>query len=97
MPLSKAVADQIVSEVEAVLPAQIELIDTDGTVLASSIPGRAGLVHGGAKQMAEKNLKELLVRCDGEYGGALQSIPQICRQLVAHADRMGRLQRKHAL
>ena len=74
MPLSKTVAEQIISDLDAVIPSRINLIDTNGIIVASSDPKRIGRMHAGAKYLMDQHLDELIVHFDGEYSGALQGV-----------------------
>lgn len=74
MPLSKTVAEQIISDLDAVIPTRINLIDTNGVIIASSDPKRIGRMHAGAKYLMDQHLEELIVHFDGEYAGALQGV-----------------------
>ncbi|MCI9455804.1 MAG: hypothetical protein HFE44_02360 [Oscillospiraceae bacterium] len=74
MPLSKTVAEQIISDLDAVIPSRINLIDTNGVIIASSDPKRIGCMHAGAKYLMDQQLEELIVHFDGEYSGALQGV-----------------------
>ena len=74
MLLSAQIAANIVSEVNAVIPLKINIMDDRGIIIASTDKARIGSFHEGAYETIKKQADEITVHYDGEYDGALQGI-----------------------
>lgn len=74
MELSRQIATNIVSEVNAVIPLKINIMNDSGVIIASSNPDRVGSFHDGALQVIQNNQNELVVRYDGEFSGAKKGL-----------------------
>ncbi|TAH74795.1 MAG: hypothetical protein EWM47_01450 [Anaerolineaceae bacterium] len=74
MLLSTHIASNIVQEVNSVIPMKINIMNEKGIIIASSNPSRIGTFHEGAYRIIQKQVDEVTVRYDGEFGGALQGI-----------------------
>lgn len=70
MKLSKHNAEQIVHQINDVLPQRINLMDTHGIIIASTDAKRIGSFHGGADKILRENIPELRIHSDDEYEGA---------------------------
>jgi Sugar diacid utilization regulator len=70
MHISQRRAQNIVDEVSAVLRQQLNFINADGHILASTNPARIGQFHGGAARIVQDALEELVIFSDEEYPGA---------------------------
>lgn len=72
--ISRDMAQSIVEEIEAVINERINIMDSDGIIMASSDESRLGQYHGGAYRVVAEKLSELTVQFDGEYTGSRQGI-----------------------
>lgn len=66
MHLSYLSAQQIVQEISEIVGQHVNMMDSDGIIIASTDPSRVGHVHEGAKRIVEENLAELYVSPDME-------------------------------
>lgn len=74
MKISSATAKEIVNQISEVLGQKINIMDTDGVIIASSTAEREGSIHGGAKKIIEENLKQLIVENDLQYEGSQNGV-----------------------
>lgn len=74
MKLSPQIASNIVSEVNAVIPLKINIMDHRGIIIASTNEARIGTFHEGAYQIIKNQIDEIAVHYDGQYNGSLQGI-----------------------
>lgn len=74
LSISKDMAQSIVEEIEAVINENINIMDSDGIIVASSDESRLGQYHGGAFRVVAEKLSELTVQHDGEYTGSRKGI-----------------------
>ncbi len=74
MKISPATAKEIVNQISEVLDQKVNIIDTDGVIIASSTAEREGSIHGGAKKIIEENLNELIVENDLQYEGSQNGV-----------------------
>lgn len=70
MQLSKRNAEQIIQNINDILPHKINLMDLHGMIIASSDSQRVGKFHGGAARIIRENLNELRIFSDDEYEGS---------------------------
>lgn len=68
MFVSKETAQAIVEEMKAATGHDINLMDDQGVILASTDPKRVGEEHGGAKRLLSQGLQRLVVYDDEEPG-----------------------------
>lgn len=67
MSISKQLASQIVQELEDIVMQQINLMDENAVIIASSTPERVGDTHGGGLYVIQNNLPELVIHTESEY------------------------------
>ena len=70
MQLSKRNAEQIIQNINDILPQKINLMDLRGVIIASTDQQRVGEFHGGAARIIRENLDELRIFSDDEYEGS---------------------------
>lgn len=71
MTLSIKTAKIIVEEISGIIGRQINMMNAEGTIIASTDPARLGTFHAAAKKLIDENLNEITVHSDTEYKGAL--------------------------
>ena len=74
MNLSKQFAMQMVEELSAIISQHINLIDREGTIIASTDKERMGSCHLGAKKLIREGLPILIIESDEEYGGSRKGV-----------------------
>lgn len=74
MILSSTVAKQIVDQLSRVVEQNINVMDVNGIIIASTDPVRVGTVHGGAVRILKEHLEDLIIESDDEYPGAKNGI-----------------------
>ena len=74
MQFPKRSAMNIVQEIGDVIGEKINMMDSEGVIIASTDPARMKTFHAGAKKLVDERLDELVVRYDGEFDGARQGI-----------------------
>ena len=77
MKISKSAATDLIREISSVIDYDINIMNENGVILASTDKERVGQFHEGAHLVIKQNLKELPVYYDEEYAGCRQGI--ICR------------------
>lgn len=68
MFLNEAQAAQILRQMQSLIHRDINLIDTQGVIFASTNPARVGQLHSGALRVIREHLPSLEVREDDESG-----------------------------
>ncbi|MDD3192436.1 MAG: sugar diacid recognition domain-containing protein [Oscillospiraceae bacterium] len=66
MNLSHQSAQQIVREISEIVRQHVNMMDSDGVIIASTDPSRIGHAHEGARRIIEENLSELYISQDME-------------------------------
>jgi carbohydrate diacid regulator len=74
MYLNDNTAKEIIKEISPFIPYDLNLMDGQGLILASTNPGRIGTHHDGAKKLIGSGEKQLIVRWDGEYEGCKEGV-----------------------
>ncbi len=74
MKISKGAATELIREISSVIDYDINIMDENGVILASTDKERVGQFHEGAHLVIRQNLKELPVYYDDEYEGCRQGI-----------------------
>ena len=74
MKISKSAATDLIREISSVIDYDINIMDENGVILASTDKERVGQFHEGAHLVIKQNLKELPVYYDDEYAGCRQGI-----------------------
>ena len=67
-------AQAIVEEIEPVIDESINIMDSDGIIVASTNVSRLGQYHGGAHRVVLERLPELTIEFDGQYPGSLKGV-----------------------
>lgn len=67
-------ARQIVTEIKAIIHYDLNLMDGEGRIIASTDPARAGQLHMGARRVIEERLDVLAVEEDDEASGMRKGI-----------------------
>lgn len=70
MTISVPVAKKIVREISQTIHQDVNLMDTEGTIIASTNEKRVGTCHTGAQKIVQEKLDYLEVCTDDEYCGA---------------------------
>jgi carbohydrate diacid regulator len=73
MNISAELAQTIVSDMKEIINQDINYIDNDGIIIASTDTSRIGSYHGGAKRVL-KTKDELIIHKDEQYPGARKGI-----------------------
>ncbi len=74
MKISSTTAKEIVKQISEVLEQKINIMDTNGIIIASSTAEREGSIHGGAKKIIRENLNQLIVENDSQYEGSQNGV-----------------------
>ena len=74
MLISRDSAMRIVTEMSSVIHHDINMMDEQGIIIASTDPARVGSFHGGVFKMLQDGLDEIVVQHDGEYEGSREGI-----------------------
>ena len=85
MEISKQVAMNIVTEINGIIGEDINIMNPDGIIIASTNARRIGTFHAGAKKVIDENLDELIIAYDGEYEGSYSgtNIPIKFKETIA--------------
>ena len=62
--LSTQSAQRIVAEIGGIVGQNINMMDAQGYIIASTDPARIGFLHEGARQIIEERLPELYIRAE---------------------------------
>lgn len=74
MNIPTLVATKIALQLSETINQNINLMNTEGIIIASSDPSRVGSLHAGAKKLIEEGLSELIVESDTSFEGAKSGI-----------------------
>lgn len=74
MNLPKYSCLKIVNEISLAIGEQINMMDHEGVIIASTDASRIGTFHAGAKRIIDEKLSSLVIRSDDEYIGAKPGI-----------------------
>lgn len=81
IPLSPRGAQSIVEEVGAIVGQHINMMDLDGTIIASTDSSRLGTLHQGARRLLGEGLKELYIGKEEETDTCRQGLNlPVCRE-----------------
>lgn len=67
--ISKRNAEQIVKEISGIIGESVNMMNSDGIIIASTDISRIGTFHEGAKRLIDERLEELVIHFDNEYIG----------------------------
>lgn len=73
MKIPQYLACDIVESMKKIINQDINYIDTDGMIIASTNKNRVGTFHGGAKRVLTTK-SELIISFDDQYEGTKQGI-----------------------
>lgn len=73
MNVSKDVAQKIVTSMKDIIQQDINFIDKDGIIIASTDPRRVGVFHEAGKKVTESN-QMIIIEFDEQYTGARKGI-----------------------
>lgn len=74
MEISKSIAKEIALQLSETINQNINMMNTDGIIIASSDPSRIGQLHAGAKKLIDENLDFLAVEDDNTFEGSKAGI-----------------------
>lgn len=74
MKIATATAKEIVTQLAETIGQNINIMDTEGIIIASSDPAREGQVHAGAQRLIAEGLSMLVVEDDVQYAGARNGV-----------------------
>ena len=80
--LSTQSAQRIVAEIGGIVGQNINMMDAQGYIIASTDPARIGFLHEGARQIIEERLPELYIRAEEATATArtgLNLLAALCR------------------
>ena len=74
MKIEKRTAKEIVLKLSETVGQNINIMDTDGVIIASSDPAREGKVHGGALKLIREKLTQVVVETNGQFPGSKNGV-----------------------
>lgn len=74
MIIKKPTAKKIIQEISTILPYDINIMNENGIIIASTNPSRVDLFHEGAFKIIQEDLTELPVYYDNQYKGCRKGI-----------------------
>ena len=74
MEITERIARNIVREISGTIHQEVNLMNAEGIIIASTNPNRVGTLHKGAEKIIKENLECLGIYSDGEYQGAKMGI-----------------------
>lgn len=74
MKLSQKNALQIVSNINEIINQKMNIINTNGIIIASTDESRIGTLHAGGKKLIDEHLSELVINEDEGYEGSRPGI-----------------------
>lgn len=86
MKLSQHNALQIVSNINEIINRKMNIINTNGTIIASTDESRIGTFHSGAKKLIDEHLSELIIN---EEDSMLGTRPGINYPLTVNGETIG--------
>lgn len=72
--ISRTTAQRIVTDLSEIIQENINLMDENSVIIASTDPKRIGTFHAGSREVISKHLKELVITDEGEYSGSLPGL-----------------------
>ena len=70
MKISRSTAVRIVTDLSDIVGQQINMMDENGVIIASTDPNRLGMLHVGSQKVLEGKLSSLIIHSDDEYPGS---------------------------
>ncbi len=74
MRIGKPAARRIVTELSEIISENINLMDENSVIIASTDRKRIGTFHGGSREIMKRHLKELIITGEDEYAGSLPGV-----------------------
>lgn len=74
MKIEMSTAREIVTQLAETIGQNINIMDTDGIIIASSDPEREGQMHDGARKLIAEGMPLLAVEDDVQYAGARNGV-----------------------
>lgn len=74
MEIAKNIAAEIANELSETIGQNINMMNTQGVIIASSDPTRIGELHEGAKKLIDEGLEYLIVRDDTQFKGSRSGV-----------------------
>jgi len=74
MQISQTVAKEIAEQLSETIGHKINLMNTDGVIIASSDSARIGQIHGGARKVINEGLPYLIVEDDTQFEGSKNGV-----------------------
>lgn len=74
MFISESTAQNLIREISSIIDYDINIMNEEGVIIASTNPSRTGKHHEGAYRIVNNNLDELIVYYDEEYSGCKKGI-----------------------
>lgn len=74
MKIGKRIAKEIVLKLSDTIGQNINIMDTNGVIIASSDANREGKLHGGALKLIKENLTEVIVESNEQFPGSKNGI-----------------------
>lgn len=74
MKIEKNLANEIVIKLSETIGQNINIMDTDGVIIASSDPSRVGMVHGGAIKLMNEQLPQVIVESNDQFEGSRSGV-----------------------
>lgn len=74
MDIDQSIAREIAEQLSETIGQKINMMNTDGVIIASSDYSRIGQVHGGARKIIEDGLPYLIVEDDTQFEGSKNGV-----------------------
>lgn len=74
MRIGKPAARRIVAELSEIIKENINLMDENSVIIASTDQKRIGTFHGGSCEIMKRHLKELIITGENDYAGSLPGL-----------------------
>lgn len=74
MKIGKLTAQRIVTDLSEIIQENINLMDENSIIIASTDKQRVGTFHGGSREVIARNLRELVITNEKEYSGSLPGL-----------------------
>lgn len=72
--IGRTTAQRIVTDLSEIIQENINLMDENSVIIASTDQKRIGTFHAGSREVISKHLKELIITNEGEYSGSLPGL-----------------------
>ena len=72
--ISAHAAQRIVTDLSEIVQEDINLMDENSVIIASTNPNRIGTLHGGSQKVISQKLEKLIINHEDEYEGSLPGL-----------------------